>query len=103
MPDTKIQERNFNNNRPRKSRGKINIQFSRGLSSRDLNTLLQHELLRARSCTPTQEVRLPAEIVHELKFRLRYYSEMHGSISDKDRESFFADENYEDYPEDKAS
>lgn len=55
-----------------------NIQFAQGLSTKDLITLLQHELLRAR--TSDSEVTLPTSIVHDIKFRLNWYMKNHGEV-----------------------
>lgn len=65
----------------KKSREAKNIQFAHGLSGRDLMTVLQHELLRARSRDPDcPEVTLPASLVHDIKFRLSQYISNHGEI-----------------------
>lgn len=60
------------------------IKFARGLSSRELVMILQHELLRARSTIPESQVHLPTELVHDIKFRLEYYARAHGEIDRKD-------------------
>ena len=88
--------------RDRKSKEKppretINIQFARGLSSKELGTILQLELIRARSQKPqATEVSLPTEIVHDIKFRLRYYARMFGEV---DRKKFFDEKEDQDEEE----
>ncbi len=73
----------------RKARETVNIEFARSLSSSHLCTILQLELIRARSQKPpAAEVTLPAEIVHDIKFRLRYYERFHGEV---DRKKFFSE------------
>lgn len=73
----------------RPSRDKINIQFARSLSSNGLESILQLELIRARTQNPpATEVSLPTEIIHDIKFRLRYYSTMFGEV---DRKAFFGE------------
>ena len=68
-------------NPPRQS---VNIRFARGLSSKELLAILQLQLIRARNQKPAEtEVTLPTEVVHDLKFRLRYYSERYGEIDRK--------------------
>lgn len=64
--------------KPKPSREAYNIQFAQGLSSEDMITLLQHELLRAR--TSDSEVTLPSSIVHDIKFRLVWYFKKHGEV-----------------------
>ena len=60
------------------SREAYNIQFAQGISTEDLITLLQYELLRAR--TADSEVTLPTSIVHDIKFRLGKYLKELGDI-----------------------
>jgi len=58
-----------------------NIQFAHGLSGESLLDIIQLELLRARSSDPPQpEASLPTPILHEIKFRLKYYLEKHGEV-----------------------
>jgi len=79
--------RNKPKGKPKKNRDTVNIEFARGLSSEQLNTILQLELIRARGQKPpAQEVTLPTEIIHDIKFRLRYYAQLHGEV---DRKKFF--------------
>lgn len=76
-----------------KDRRTVNIMFARGLSTDQLNTILQLELIRARSTDPPKtEVTLPTELVHDIKFRLRYYSSLYGEV---DRKKFFGNEDEE--------
>lgn len=78
----------------RKNRETINIEFARGLSAEQLNTILQLELIRARTSSPPEpEVTLPTQIVHEIKFRLNCYKEIYG---EPDRDEFFARKNEHD-------
>lgn len=78
----------------RKTRETVNIEFARSLSTRQLNTILQMELIRARGQKPAaSEVSLPVEIVHDIKFRLRYYERFHGEV---DRKGFFEKDNLAD-------
>ena len=73
--------------RDKPPRETVNIQFARGLTAKELNTILQLELIRARSQKPAAtECTLPTEIVHDIKFRLRYYAELHGEV---DRKKYF--------------
>lgn len=83
--------------KPHKANRKtINIQFARSLSPEEMNVILQLELTRARTkeeadqVKVTPEVTLPSELVHEIKFRLTYYSRTFGDISDEKREDFIA-------------
>lgn len=55
-----------------------NIQFAQGISTKDMLTLLQYELLRARNTE--SEVLLPQSIVHDIKFRLGWYLKNHGEV-----------------------
>jgi len=80
--------------KPKKNRDTVNIEFARGLSSEQLNTILQLELIRARGQKPAaQEVTLPTEIIHDIKFRLRYYAKLHGEV---DRKKFFEEKDESD-------
>ena len=75
--------------RNKPSRKHININFARGLTSSQLIAILQLELLRSRNQVPeASEVTLPAEIVHDLKFRILYYSDECGEISSSARNSY---------------
>ncbi len=68
-------------NPPRKQkppREAYNIQFAQGISTCELITVLQHELLRAR--TSDSEVTLPSSIVHDIKFRLGWYLNEIGEV-----------------------
>ena len=77
----------------KKNRKSVNIAFARGLSSTQLGTILQLQLLRARGATPSSaEVTLPTEIVHDIKFRLRYYARLFGEV---DRKEFFESDDHE--------
>lgn len=72
-------------NRPKKNRSSINIEFARGLCADQLETILQHELLRARAATPPQrEISIPTEIAHEIKYRLIWYFEKYGEVEGAD-------------------
>ena len=64
--------------RQKTPREPYNIQFAQGISTGDLITLLQYELLRAR--TSDTEVMLPTSIVHDIKFRLGFYLKKHGEV-----------------------
>lgn len=62
-----------------------NIQFVRELDTLDIaDVILQYELLRARDAK--KEVSLPVEMVHDIKFRLKYYEERYGEIERPERE-----------------
>lgn len=82
--------------RRKPSRKSVNIQFARGLTTDELNTILQLELTRARSkeeaddMKVTPEVTLPSELIHEIKFRMKYYGKTYGEISEEKREDFLA-------------
>jgi len=70
-------------NRQKPTRKKKNIQFARSLGSMELNAILQNALMEARgessnSCT------LMVELVHEIKYRLRWYYEHHGEAKHND-------------------
>ncbi len=103
MADEERQHRGRREGEPRKTKPRetVNIGFARSLSSSHLCTILQLELIRARSQKPpATEVNLPTEIVHDIKFRLRYYERFHGEV---DRKKFFArDEPSEDDEESEA-
>jgi hypothetical protein len=73
------------------SRKKKNIQFARSLSYRELSAILQNALMEARNDGAAEgKVELMPEIVHDIKFRLRWYYEEHGEVKrekdDKDDE-----------------
>lgn len=62
------------------------VLFARSLSSEQLTAVLQNELMKSR------EQRLPTvtllnEIVHDLKFRLKHYSEKYGEIKQLEEEA----------------
>ncbi len=56
-----------------------NILFARSLSSLELTFILQYELMKSRG-QRSATVTLSNELVHDLKFRLKHYSEKHGEI-----------------------
>lgn len=86
-PRSRGQDRNEKDEKEKKDRRTVNIQFARSLTPDQLNTILQLELIRARSTDPPKtEVSLPTELVHDIKFRLRYYSTLFGEV---DRKQFF--------------
>lgn len=86
--DDKRPSRPTQGERYKPSRRHVNINFARSLSSSELIAILQLELLRARSQKPeASEASLPTEILHDIKFRLTYYSEEAGEISDSQREA----------------
>lgn len=88
--------------RPKPSRKHININFSRGLTSSELIAILQLELLRARNQTPeASEATLPTEIIHDIKFRLQYYSDECGEISNSTRSSYLEKIRSDDYDNDR--
>lgn len=87
MDDKKYPQNDGYRNKP--SRKHININFARGLTSSELIAILQLELLRSRNQVPeASEVTLPAEIVHDIKFRIQYYSDECGEISGSARSSY---------------
>jgi hypothetical protein len=96
MPEERRDSRRSGSvDRPRKpERTTVNIRFARGLSYDQLNTILQLELLRARSQSPpAKEVSLPTELIHDIKYRLRYYSENCGEVprTDDRRDSDYSE------------
>ncbi len=72
--------------RPRRSdhkpsRKAKNIQFARSLSYRELTAILQNALMEARNDGADEgKVELLPEIVHDIKFRLRWYYEEIGEV-----------------------
>jgi len=75
--DERRSDREFRGKRE-KSREAFNIQFAQGLDCHDLCSLLQYELLRARD--KGGEVVLPCAVVHDIKFRLRFYRNEVGEV-----------------------
>jgi hypothetical protein len=87
----------YQGERYKPSRRHVNINSARGLSSSELITIIQLELLRARGQKPeAPEATLPTEVLHDIKFRLQYYSEEMGEISESRRQAYFRDRRDDD-------
>jgi hypothetical protein len=75
------QERSRGPRHKKPPREAYNIQFAQGLSGEELLNILQYEILRARDKKqPGSEVALPTALVHDIKFRLKWYLERHGDV-----------------------